>query len=80
MSFHLGADYFEIPHGTFVRQPKKHIDELAETYKRLFNKDPPKGYRTPLDKNEHPELDTSVILEGDVAPKYLTIVGQLNGQ
>ena len=30
-----------------------------------------------LDKNDHPELDTSEILEGDMAAKYLTMVGQL---
>ena len=36
-----------------------------------------KGYKTPLDKNDHPELDTSEILEGDMAAKYLTMVGQL---
>ena len=50
---------------------------LADTYKRLDNEDPPKGYKTPLDKNDHPELDTSEILEGDMAAKYLTMVGQL---
>ena len=31
----------------------------------------------PLYKNDHPELDTSEILEGDMAAKYLTMVGQL---
>ena len=46
---HLGADYFEDPHGTFVSQPKKHIDNLlADTYKRLSTEDPPKGYKTLL--------------------------------
>ena len=64
--------------GTFVSQPRKYIDKLAETYRRLlFNDDPPKGYKTPLDKKYHPELDTSEILEGDMGTKYLTIVGQL---
>ena len=77
MTYHLGADYFEDPDGTFVSQPKKYIDKLPDTYKRLFNEDPPKGYKTPLDKNDHPELDTSEILEGDMAAKYLTMVGQL---
>ena len=77
MTYHLGADYFEDPDGTFVSQPKKYIDKLADTYKRLFNEDPPKGYKTSLDKNDHPELDTSEILEGDMATKYLTMVGQL---
>ena len=77
MTYHLGADYFEDPDVTFASQPKKYIDKLADTYKRLFNEDPPKGYKTPLDKNDHPELDTSEILEGDMAAKYLTMVGQL---
>ena len=77
LTYHLGADYFEDPDGTFASQPKKYIDKLADTYKRLFNEDPPKGYKTPLDKNDHPELDTSEILEGDMAAKYLTMVGQL---
>ena len=75
MTYHLGADYFEDPDGTFVSQPRKYNDKLADTYKRLFNEDPPKGYKTPLDKNDHPELDTSEILEGDMAAKYLTIMG-----
>ena len=60
-----------------VSQLKKYIDKLAETYKRLFNEDPPKGYMTSLDKNDHQDLDTSEILEGDMAAKYITIVGQL---
>ena len=61
LTYHLGADYFEDPDGTFVSQPKKY-DKLSDTYKRLFNDDPPKGYKTSLDKNDHPELDTSEIL------------------
>ena len=43
LSYHLGADYFEDTDGTFVSQPKKYIDKLAETYKRLFNNEPPNG-------------------------------------
>ena len=77
MNYPLGADYFEEPDETFVSQPMKYIDKLADTYRRLFNDNPPKGYKTPLDKNDHPGLDTSEILEGDMAAKYLTMVGQL---
>ena len=77
MSYHLGADYIVDPDGTYVSQPRKYIDKLAETCKRLFTDDPPKGYKTPLDNNDHLELDTSEILEGDMAAKYLIIVDQL---
>ena len=31
LTYHLGADYFEDPDGTFVSQPKKYIDKLADT-------------------------------------------------
>ena len=79
MSYPLGADYFEDPDGTFVSQPKKYIDKFAETYKNLFNDEPPKAYKTTPDKNGYPELDTSEILEGDMAAKYFTMVGQLQG-
>ena len=52
LSYHLGADYFEDPDGTFVSQPRRYIDMLADIYRRLFNEDPPKVYETPLDKND----------------------------
>ena len=77
LSYHLGTDYFEDPDGTFVSQPRKYINMFAETYKRLFNDELPKDHKTPLDKNDHPQLDTSEIVEGDMAAKYLTMVGQL---
>ena len=46
LTYHLGADYFEDPDGAFVSQPKKYIDKLADTYKRLFNEDPIKPLLT----------------------------------
>ena len=52
LTYHLGADYFEDPDGTFVSEHKKYIDKLADTYKRM------KIHQTPLGKNDHPELDT----------------------
>ena len=77
LTYHLGADYFQDPDGTMVSQPKKYIEKLKETYVRLFNTEPSKGLKTPLEKNDHPELDTSEILEGQEVNHYLTMVGQL---
>ena len=73
----MGADYFQDPDGTMVSQPKKYIEKLKETYVRLFNTEPSKDLKTPLEKNDHPELDTSEILEGPEVNQYLTMVGQL---
>ena len=60
-----------------VSQPKKFVEKLKETNIRLFNEDPPKGLKTPLEKNDHPELDTSDILEGIQVNHYLTMVCRL---
>ena len=62
LTYHLGADYFQDPDGAIVSQPKKYIEKLKETYVRLFNAEPSKGLKTPLEKNDHPELDTSEFL------------------
>ena len=77
LTYHLGADYFHDPDGTMVSQPKKYIEKLKETYVRLFNTEPSKGLKTPLEKNDHPELITSEILEGQEVNHYLTMVRQL---
>ena len=77
LTYHLGADYFQDPDGTMVSQPKKYIEKLKGTYVRLFNTEPSKGLKTSLEKNDHSELDTSEILEGQEVNHYLAMVCQL---
>ena len=50
LTYHLGTDYFEDPDGTFVSQPKKYIDKIADTYKRLSMKIHQKAIRPLLTK------------------------------
>ena len=59
LTYHLG--YFQYPDGTMVCQPKKYMEKLKETYTRLLNTEPSKGLKTSLEKNDHPELDTTDI-------------------
>ena len=61
LTYRLGAEYFQDPDGTMVCQPKKYIEKLKETYVRLFDTQPSKGLKTPLEKIDHPELDTQKI-------------------
>ena len=44
-TYHLGADYFEDPDGTFVNQPKKYIDKLAGSKKGFSMKIPQKALK-----------------------------------
>ena len=77
LTYHLGSDYYEDPDRTMVSQPKNYIEKLKKTYVCLFNTEPSKGLKTPLEKNDHPELDSSDILEGQQVNHYLTMVDQL---
>ena len=43
----------------------------------MFKQDPPKNMRTPLDKNDHPELGDTELLTGESTQHYLTMIGQL---
>ena len=77
LSHHLGADYTRDKDNALVCQPKKYIERLAESYHSMFKQNPPKNMRTPLNKNDHPELDDSELLKGDSIQHYLTMIGQL---
>ena len=68
---------FKILMEQWYLNPRNKFEKLKETYIRRFNTEPSKGLKTPLDKNDHPELDTSEILEGQEVNHYLTMVGQL---
>ena len=50
LTYHLGADYYQDQDRTIVCQPKKNIEKLNKTYVRLFNTEPSKGLKMPLEK------------------------------
>ena len=77
LSHHLGEDYTRDKDNTLVCQPKKYIERLHESYHSMFKQHPPKNMRTPLDKNDHPELDYTELLKSKSIQHYLTMIGQL---
>ena len=77
LSHHLGADYTRDKDKTLLCQPKKYIDRLVNSYHSMFKQDPPKDMGTPLNKNDHRELDDTELLTSESIQHYLTMVGQL---
>ena len=77
LSHHFGTDYSRDKDKTLVCQPKKYIDRLLEAYQSMFKEDPHKTTRTLMDKNDHPELDDTELLNGESIQHYLTMIGQL---
>ena len=79
ISYHLGNDYFRDPDGTLCVGPKKYIEKMAVEYQRLFGTTPSRKISSPLDKNDHPELDDSPLLDFEGICKYQSLLGTLQG-
>ena len=76
-SFHLGCDYFRDEDGTLCVGPIKYIDKMAMEYERLYGTKPSTKASSPLEKNDHPELDDSPILDDDGIRQYQSLIGEL---
>jgi hypothetical protein len=50
---------------------------MVGEYERLFGKKPTLKVRSSLEHNDHPELDTSPILDEDGIRKYQSLIGTL---
>ena len=61
LEYHISCDYILDPDGTLAAIPKKYIKKILDVYKNMFAGEEPKTYRTPLEKNDHPELDAKYI-------------------
>ena len=48
---------------------------MVETYIRLFGEKPKELFSSPLKKGDHPELDSSHLLDADGIQKYQSMIG-----
>ena len=77
LAFHLGCDYFRDEDGTLCYGPRKYIDRMVQSYERLFGTKPSTKYTSPLERNDHPELDDSDLLDEDGIAQYQSLIGVL---
>ena len=76
LSYHLGSDYTRDKDNTLVIQPKKYIAKMLESYETIYG-EKPKQVSCPLEKGDHPELDTSELLGQKDVTTYMSLIGQL---
>ena len=76
IEFHLGCDYFRDKDGNLCYAPRKYIEKCIANYERLFGKQPDKR-SSPLEKGDHPELDTSELLDAEHTQIYQSLIGSL---
>ena len=76
-SYHLGCNYWRDDDGTLCVGPTAYIDKMVAEYERLYGSKPQTLYQSPLDKNDHPEIDTSAIMDEDGILQYQSLIGEL---
>lgn len=77
LEFHLGCNFFRDEEGVLCFGPRKYIERTAAEYERMFGQKPKTNVSSPLEKNDHPELDTSPLLDIDGITKYQSLIGAL---
>jgi len=74
--FHSGCDFFRDEEGVLCQLPKKHIEKILENCRRIFGTWP-KPATSPLTAGDHPELDTSELLNEDDQKACQSLIGAL---
>ena len=77
LEYHLGCDYKLDKYGTLVAQPTRYINKILESYKKMFPNENFINAKSPLEKNNHPELDNSELCNEEQIAKYMCMIGQL---
>ena len=77
ISFHLGCDFTRDDDGMLCMHPKKYINRMVDSFERMFGRKPATNVSSPLEKGDHPECDTTDLLDPDGVTQYQSLVGQL---
>ena len=77
ISFHLGCDFFQEEDGTLCMAPRKYIEKMIDGYTHMFKEKPKMKYSSPLEKGDHPEMDTTEFLDEVGIQMYQSLVGSL---
>jgi hypothetical protein len=77
VSFHLRNDFYWDENNTLCMGPKKYIKCVVMQYKGMFGTKPKASYTSPLMSNDHPELDTTKLLDDNGIHQYQSLIGVL---
>ena len=75
VTYHLGCDFFRDAHGVLCMAPRAHLERMNATFIQMFGEKPPTRIRSPLEPNDHPELDDSGLLDEEGIRKYQSLIG-----
>ena len=76
LNFHLRCGFSRDKDGTLYMDPGKYIDRMIEAFKQHFGVKPDMKARSPLQKDDHPELDTTPFLDEEGKEIYQFLIGR----
>jgi Reverse transcriptase (RNA-dependent DNA polymerase) len=74
---HLGMTFQRDQDGVLCISATKFIEKMIGTYEKFFGEKPKHNVSSPLDKGDHPELDTSELLDSQGITIYQSLIGSL---
>jgi len=75
LNFLLGCDYFREDDGTLMMVPKRYVVKMVETYEETIRGEAETDiYRSPLEQNDHPELDKTDLLDAEGIRIYQSLI------
>jgi Reverse transcriptase (RNA-dependent DNA polymerase) len=77
INFHLGMEFSRDDDNTLRLSSAKYIEKLNKNYERMFGELPRQNYTSPLEKGDHPEVDTSEFLDAKGIQQYQSMIGAL---
>ena len=77
INFHLGCGFGRDDDNTLYMDPSQYIDKMIDSYESLFEEQPNQTVRSPLEKGDHPELDTCAFLEEEEIEIYQSLIGSM---
>ena len=77
ITYHLSMDFFRDKDQTLCMEPRKYIEKICGSFDRMFGHKPKQNYTSPIEKNDHPEIDTSELLDEEWVQKYQSLIGAL---
>ena len=76
LEYHLSCDYKLDKDGTLVAYCTKYINKILDSFRKMFPGDKFINAKSPLEKNDHPELDNSELCNEEQIMKYMSMMGQ----
>jgi hypothetical protein len=76
IDFHLGQSFSRNDDGEMEISAKRYVDKMLDSYVQL-NGEKPRKASSPLEQNDHPEMDDSPLIRQDETQQFQSLIGAM---